>query len=135
MFLPIDPSSGLPIYRQIVDQVRRMIVAGGLAAGERLPSVREISATLQINPLTVTKAYGELERAGLVEMRRGLGMFVRPRAEPTEDDAGAGRRALEAPAERLVLEAVQAGLSERELSRLLSETWRRVRAGRGGQRR
>ena len=43
MFLPVDPSSGLPIYRQIVDQVRRMIAAGGLAAGERLPSVREMS--------------------------------------------------------------------------------------------
>jgi GntR family transcriptional regulator len=132
MFLPVDPSSGLPIYRQIVDQVRRMIVAGGLAVGERLPSVRELSATLQINPLTVAKAYGELELAGLVEMRRGLGVFVAERGAAAEEDEEAGVRALGGPAERLVLEAVQAGVGERALARLLAETWKRVRGARGG---
>ena len=50
MFLSIDPSSGLPVYRQIMDQVRRMIVAGRLAPGDRLPSIRELAATLQIFP-------------------------------------------------------------------------------------
>src|SRR3954462_5683590 len=104
MFLPIDPSSGLPIYRQIFDQVRRMIAAGSLKTGDRLMSVRELSSTLAINPLTVTKAYGELEREGLVEMKRGLGVYVaRPPApvRPLSAKRAAGRAA----AERFVLEA------------------------------
>ena len=77
MFLSVDPSSGLPVYRQIMDQVRRMIVAGRLTPGDKIPSIRELAATLQINALTVGKAYSELEHDGTLEMRRGLGMFVR----------------------------------------------------------
>ena len=76
MFIPIDPSSGLPIYRQIMDQLRRMIASGALQPGDRVPSVRDLSASLRINHLTVGKAYGELEREGLLEKRRGLGVFV-----------------------------------------------------------
>src|SRR5436190_5245291 len=132
MFLPLDASSGLPIYRQIMDQVRRMLAAGGLGPGDRLPSVREMSATLGINALTVAKAYGELERAGLIEMRRGLGMFVADSAAGAAREAR--RRELGSTAQRLVLEAVQAGLGERDLQRLVSETWERVhRSGRGGK--
>src|SRR5918911_3016488 len=112
MFLPIDPSSGLPIYRQIYDQVRRMIAAGTLKAGDRLMSVRELSATLAINPLTVAKAYGELEREGLVEMRRGLGVFVARSAAPVRA-LSAKRAAGRAAAERFALEAAQAGVGAR----------------------
>src|ERR1700704_4878872 len=111
MFLSVDPSSGLPVYRQIMDQVRRMIVAGRLAPGDRLPSVRELASTLGINPLTVGKAYGELERDGAVEMRRGLGMFVRPlRTLATGHAQGAPPSVVQA-AQRFVLEAAQAGLT------------------------
>src|SRR2546423_7716148 len=110
MFLPVDPSSGLPIYRQVSDQVRRMIAAGSLKPGDRLKSVRELSAELAINPLTVAKAYGELEREGLVEMRRGMGVFVARAAAPGR--ALSTRIAAVRPAaERFVLEALQAGLS------------------------
>jgi GntR family transcriptional regulator len=92
MFLPIDPSSGLPVYRQIMEQVRRMVVAGRLGAGEKLPSVRDLALTLGINPLTVGKAYGELERDGVVEMRRGLGVFVLSPREGSATSAGSFRR-------------------------------------------
>jgi GntR family transcriptional regulator len=124
MFLPIDPRSGLPVYRQIMEQVRRMIVAGRLPAGEKLPSVRDLAGTLGINPLTVGKAYGELERAGVIEMRRGLGMFVHERqpnvsrGEPPSGVAAAARR--------LVLEAAQAGMTMAQTVRSVESEWREV---------
>jgi GntR family transcriptional regulator len=127
VFLAVDPSSGLPVYRQIMDQVRRMIVAGRLAPGDRLPSIRELATTLQINPLTVGKAYGELEREGSVEMRRGLGMFVRaartiPRSVRSDRErvpAGVAEGA-----RRFVLEAAQAGLDRAEAIKQIDNAWR-----------
>ena len=128
MFLPVDPSSGLPVYRQIMDQVRRMIVSGRLAVGERLPSIRDLAATLQLNPLTVGRAYTELERDGVVEMRRGLGMFVRPpRVSVTNSDGGVPAGVAQA-VHRLVLEAAQAGLTRARTLRAVEEGWRQVHA-------
>jgi GntR family transcriptional regulator len=125
MFLPIDPSSGLPVYRQIMEQVRRMIVAGRLIAGERLPSVRDLAATLGINPLTVGKAYGELERAGVLEVRRGLGMFVRA-ATKDQGDGGMPPLGVATAARRLVLEAAQAGMTMTQTIRSVESEWREV---------
>lgn len=71
--LPSDPA---PIYRQIVDQVRRRVASGSLAAGDELPSVRALAQAHAINPMTVSKAYSLLEAEGLLERRRGMGMFV-----------------------------------------------------------
>jgi GntR family transcriptional regulator len=126
VFLSIDPSSGLPVYRQIMDQVRRMIVAGRLAPGDRLPSIRELAATLQINALTVGKAYGELEHDGAIEMRRGLGMFVRAtRPRPTKDRETVAPSVAES-ARRFVLEAAQAGLSRAEALKEAEIAWREL---------
>lgn len=105
-----------------------MVAGGSLGPGERLPSVREISASLQINPLTVAKAYQELEHAGVVTMRRGLGVFVAataPQTAPATGGDGRGR-VVELTAERLVLEAAQAGMGEAEVLRAVSEAWRRI---------
>jgi GntR family transcriptional regulator len=126
MFLPVDPASGLPVYRQIMDQVRRMVVAGRLSPGERLPSIRELAATLQINPLTVGKAYGELERDGIIEMRRGLGMYVRPRQQGTRPMSRGIPSDVTAAARRLVLEAAQAGLDRQQTVRAVDECWREL---------
>lgn len=65
-----------PIYRQIRDRVIAMILDGSLKEGEPLPSVRNVAVDLQVNPLTVSKAYQDLVDDGIVERRRGLGMFV-----------------------------------------------------------
>ena len=116
MFLPLDPSSGLPIFRQIMEQVRRMLAAGTLRPGERLDSVRELAGRLQVNPLTVGKAYQQLEREGLIEMRRGLGMFVTARS----GDDRAQQQAVERTAQRLAVEALQAGLTPRQTHALLT---------------
>src|SRR5690349_981767 len=72
----VNPSSGLPLYRQIIDQVRQQIAAGRLAAGNFLPSTRQLAQRLQINQMTVSKAYSLLEREGVVELVRGQGMRV-----------------------------------------------------------
>jgi GntR family transcriptional regulator len=76
MELQIDVTSRTPIYRQLADQVRSAIARGRLAAGQRLPSVRDLSRQLVINPNTVAKVYTELERDGLLVTRPGLGVFV-----------------------------------------------------------
>jgi GntR family transcriptional regulator len=75
-FVHLNPNSGMPIYRQLFSQLRQRIASGELAAEAQLPSVRELSADLKINPLTVAKVFQMLEAEGLVETRRGLGTFV-----------------------------------------------------------
>lgn len=79
MWLHIDPSSGTPIYRQIVDQVRQAVASGVLKAGDKLPSVRDLAVELAVNPNTIAKAYQELERDGVIETPRGKGSFVADR--------------------------------------------------------
>ena len=78
----MDPewNDSQPIYRQLRDRVVAMILDGLLKAGDPLPSVRNVATDSRVNPLTVLKAYQQLEGEGLVEKRRGLGMFVRPDA-------------------------------------------------------
>jgi GntR family transcriptional regulator len=72
----LDTRSGVPTYLQLVEQVRRGILLGYLSEGDRLPTVREVAASIVINPNTVVKAYRELERAGLVAPRAGQGTFI-----------------------------------------------------------
>ena len=129
MFLTIDPSSGFPVYRQIMDQVRRMIVAGRLTSGEKLPSIRELATTLQLNPLTVGKAYTELERSGIIEMRRGLGMYVRPPGARAATDAEDAPATVTGGAQRFVLEAAQAGLSRADALKVVDDAWQELVAG------
>src|SRR5439155_26985229 len=78
--IQVLPNSGVPIYRQLIEQVRTQVAGGRLAAGEFLPSVRQVAEELQINPMTVSKAYSILERDGVVELVRGQGMRVRETA-------------------------------------------------------
>ena len=80
-------SSGVPIYRQIVQLISGKILSGALAPGDRIPSIRDVTAELNVNPNTVAKAYRELELGGLIETRRGMGCFVAESAgaKPAED--------------------------------------------------
>lgn len=100
----ITTGSPEPIYRQLVEQVRRLVAAGQMAPGDALPSVREVAQALALNPMTVSKAYNLLEMEGLLARRRGLGMIVAERssANPAE------RAALLRPTlERAAMEARQ----------------------------
>src|SRR6266852_5229694 len=72
----LDLASGVPVYRQIIDQVRGGIASGSLAAGDQLPTVRQLAVDLAINPNTVMRAYRELELGGLLETQQGTGTFI-----------------------------------------------------------
>jgi GntR family transcriptional regulator len=72
----LDLHSGVPVYRQIIDQVRAGIASGSLAAGDQLPTVRQLAVDLAINPNTVLRAYRELELGGLLETHQGTGTFI-----------------------------------------------------------
>lgn len=72
----LDLHSGVPVYRQLIDQVRGGIASGALAAGDQLPTVRQLAVDLEINPNTVVRAYRELELGGLLETHQGTGTFI-----------------------------------------------------------
>ena len=74
--LRLDLHSGVPVYRQIIDQVRAGIAAGSLTMGDQLPTVRQLAVDLAINPNTVLRAYRELELGGLLETHQGTGTFI-----------------------------------------------------------
>ncbi len=75
--LTVDPRSGVPIYLQVIEQVKRSVALGVLASGEQLPTVKQLALDLTINANTVAKAYRELERDGVIETAPGRGSFVR----------------------------------------------------------
>ncbi|OYT91648.1 MAG: GntR family transcriptional regulator [Burkholderiales bacterium PBB3] len=105
----IQPSSSIPIYRQLVEQVQRLVAGGHLPPGADLPSVRSVAEQHAINPMTVSKAYSLLEAQGLLERRRGLGMVVAELSAPnhTAND----RLALLVPAlQAAALQAQQLGV-------------------------
>jgi len=77
MFVQIDPRSHVPIWEQIVIQMKELILRGLLATGDKVPSVRELAGILVVNPNTVSKAYKELENQGIIETLRGRGTFVK----------------------------------------------------------
>ena len=111
MLIAIDSADPRPIYVQIMDEVRRAIIVGNVTTDDPLPSVRQLAAELRINPNTVSQAYRELERDGVVEVRRGQGTYI-IRAPATAAD----RRALARDvASRAVRDAHRNGLDVSEL--------------------
>jgi len=82
MQLHISPKDGVPIYRQIVNQVKYLVGSGRLAPGEELPPIRALAEQLVVNPNTVARAYAELEHAGIVTKRHGSGTYVSDNGSP-----------------------------------------------------
>ncbi|KQY85350.1 MULTISPECIES: GntR family transcriptional regulator [Roseateles] len=113
-FVQINTGSPEPIYRQLVEQVKRRVAAGQLKAGDEIPSVRELAQALAVHPMTISKAYSLLESDGVLERRRGLSMVVAAqhrRAQPTADRVELLRPTLEkaaAEARQLELPKAQA---------------------------
>ena len=91
LFRP-NPSSGVPIYLQLMEQVKHSIETGALRPGEQLPGIRPLAEELVINPNTVAKAYRELEHEGVIELRHGAGAFVVGERPREEGDRQAARR-------------------------------------------
>ena len=116
----VFPNSGLPIYRQIIDQVRRHVSAGRFEPGDFLPSVRQVALELEVNPMTVSKAYSLLERDGLVELVRGQGMRIAAPGEANGKDTLKQRQEQLLPlARQLAAEAFQLSLSDSQVRALL----------------
>ena len=120
MFI-LTPQSGTPIYRQIVQQVRRLIESGKLESGRTLPSVRALALEHAINPMTISKAYAILEAEGWLTRNPGKPMTVADaRARPQREER---RAALDSQVRELVLAARQLGLDPEDLSTLVGEHW------------
>ena len=105
LHLQLDERSGVPVYRQMMDQLIYYVAGGTLRPGDQIPSIRELAAALGVNPTTVVKAYTELERAGVIEKRHGKGAFIAPDAHAltlAEQD-----EALRRAAKQLAVEATQ----------------------------
>jgi GntR family transcriptional regulator len=113
----LDAGSGVPIYRQLVQQVHREVMLGRLRPGERLPTVKDVVDALSINPNTVVKAYDELEHEGLIVRRQGVGTFVAPRPSTSLLEAPP---ALRQSLLRWVARARDAGLSSEQIRALLA---------------
>jgi GntR family transcriptional regulator len=84
MLITLERNSGIPVFRQICEQVRFQVAAGILASGAEAPSTRDLAAQLGINPMTVSKAYALLEQEGVLERRPGLSLVVRGKSERAE---------------------------------------------------
>ena len=123
MLVEIDTHSGVPIYRQVIEQIRRQIMTGRLAEGVQLPTVRDLAGRLKVNPMTVSKAYSLLEIEGLVERRRGVGLFVAKLSRRRKERIS--REMLEGIVKKAAITAVQLGVSEQEVKEVLLKLYRR----------
>lgn len=129
MTFRVRPESPVPIYEQITAQLVFAVAAGDLSPGDRVPSVRDLSSELVVNPNTVVRAYQELERGGVLVARRGLGMEVAADGPKLCRERRKGI-VLERLREAL-REAASAGLSDGEVCDLVRREWPRVHARNG----
>jgi GntR family transcriptional regulator len=121
--LTVDPRSGVPIYLQIIEQIKRSIALGVLQSGEQLPTVKQLAIDLTVNPNTVARAYRELEREQVIETAPGRGSFVRANGftESPKVAAEIGGDALDVA----LREAKSVGLTRQEICDLFEASLRR----------
>ena len=122
-YFQIVTTSGVPIYRQIIDQVKTHIATGKLKSGEFLPSVRQVASELEINPMTVSKAYSLLERDEVLELVRGQGMRVQ--------ESSVSKKHLKTQEENiipilkeLIARSIQLSLEPKRIVELLESLWK-----------
>ena len=115
----LDAHSGVPVYRQLIDQVQAAIASGALAAGDQLPTVRQVAVDLAINPNTVSRAYREMEIRSLLDTQQGTGTFIADRkVEYSKDERD---RQLAQLAGEIVSRAGAAGFTLKQLMTALQE--------------
>jgi GntR family transcriptional regulator len=121
----ISPSTGVPIYQQLTDQICAGVARGQLRPDHRLPSVRELSQLLVVNPNTVARAYTELEREGVLYTRPGLGVFVAPFPSPLSKKSRRDR--LLGNVDRLLVDAVRFGFTAEEFVEFVEDRVKQFR--------
>jgi GntR family transcriptional regulator len=126
MIFRVNPTSGVPLYLQLMDQVKHAIETGALKAGDQLPTIRKVAETLVINPNTVVRAYRELQHEGIIELKHGSGAFV--------SESTAGRTRVTRKAQTIVQTALERlaelGLTHEEIRRLVESDLAQLRAER-----
>ncbi|MEM8931483.1 MAG: GntR family transcriptional regulator [Acidobacteriota bacterium] len=127
MRLHVSPGDGVPIYQQIERQVKLLVAAGRLVAGEQLPTVRRLAEQLLVNPNTVARAYRELEAAGVLVARRGAGVFVAEGGSPLAEHEQ--RRLLGERIDHLLSESRQMGVALDDLLALVRDRDRQLNEG------
>ena len=113
----LDPSNGVPIYRQIIQQIEHAILAGRMKPGDRLPTIRSLAVDLKINPNTIAKAYGELEIRGILATQVGSGTYISDK-RPVEQDDRRNLRIQEIVG-RFIHEMKELGVETREIQGLI----------------
>lgn len=121
MPIRVDAGSPVPIYEQIADQLVFAVAGGDLAAGDLVPSVRDLSVQLTVNPNTVVRAYQQLEQLGVLEPLRGRGMVVT--ADAAKRCKTRRKELLREKVDELIREAVSAGLTDDDLKQLIDAGW------------
>jgi DNA-binding transcriptional regulator YhcF (GntR family) len=127
MFLKINPSSGVPITRQIVDGVKYLVASGRLKAGDRIPGVRDLAREAGINPTTVVRSYTQLEHEGIIYMRQGQGTFIN--GAPPDLTREQKERKVALLARLLAVEGVNLGLTSQRIGTILEEELRKMTEG------
>lgn len=123
MIFRLNPSSGIPLYIQLIEQVKHAVETGAIRAGERLPTIRKVAEDLVMNPNTVVRAYRELERDGVLELKHGSGAFIK-------ESAGARARLIRR-AQGVIQPAVERllamGLTDEEIRRVFENEMAQAR--------
>jgi GntR family transcriptional regulator len=124
MLFRLNPSSGVPIYLQLMEQIKHAIETGALKAGDQLPTIRKLAEDLVMNPNTVVRAYRELQHEDVIELRHGSGAFI--------SESVGGRTRVTGKAQSIVQSAIERvvdlGLTEDEIRRLFDNELAQLRA-------
>lgn len=117
----IEYSSGIPVYRQIINQTCAEVASGAFKPGDQLPTIRALSGRLNVNPNTVAKAYRELELKGIIVSERGSGSFIQTQSPLPTASAKEKKAKLKSLYHRLLADVASSGLTERELLGFIKE--------------
>jgi GntR family transcriptional regulator len=118
----LNVHSGVPVYRQLMDQIRHYVAAGTLVPGDKLPSIRELAKALAVNPTTIVKTYGELEHEGVIEIRHGRGAFIAATAPPWPPERRHDR--LQTLSSQMAVESRQMGSTDAEALAALQQAFK-----------
>ena len=125
MILRLNQSSGMPLYLQLIEQVKHAVETGALRSGEQLPTIRKLAEDLVMNPNTVARAYRELEHEGIIELRHGSGAFISDSVESKTKLMRKAQAIVQSAVERLVA----SGLAGEEIRRLVENELALLRDG------
>ena len=120
MNLELDFRSGIPIYLQLVEQIKERVVSGGLKSGDQLPTVRALAQELRVNFNTIARAYRILDESGIISTQQGRGTYILE-MPPPEVSEGIRQKALEALTQRYLADAERLGVSPEELTKILKD--------------